>query len=61
MTLDLPVTIGTCGAPLTIAVAGTFAYRGAYPLAADAVRPGQPVPMRRLSKQSLPGEADDHE
>ncbi len=60
MTLILPVTIWTCGAPLAIAVAGTFAYR--------ALTLWLPMPfalvslpaLRRLSKQSLPGEADDH-
>jgi hypothetical protein len=60
MTLILPVTIWTCGAPLAIAVAGTFAYR--------ALTLWLPMPfalvslpaLRRLSKQSLPGQADEH-
>jgi uncharacterized membrane protein YbhN (UPF0104 family) len=59
MTLILPVTIWTCGAPLAVAVAGTFAYR--------ALTLWLPMPfalvslpaLRRLSKQSLPGEADE--
>jgi uncharacterized membrane protein YbhN (UPF0104 family) len=54
MTLILPVTIWTCGAPLAVAVAGTFAYR--------ALTLWLPMPfalvslpaLRRLSKQSLP-------
>jgi hypothetical protein len=58
MTLILPVTIWTCGAPLAIAVAGTFAYR--------ALTLWLPMPfalvslpaLRQLSEQSLPGEAD---
>jgi uncharacterized membrane protein YbhN (UPF0104 family) len=58
MTLILPVTIWTCGAPLAIAVAGTFAYR--------ALTLWLPMPfalvslpaLRRLSKQSVPGQAD---
>lgn len=57
MTLILPVTIWTCGAPLPVAVAGTFAYR--------ALTLWLPMPfalvslpsLRRLSKQALPGEA----
>jgi hypothetical protein len=55
MTLILPVTIWTCGAPLAVAVAGTFAYR--------ALTLWLPMPfalvslpaLRRLSRQSLPG------
>jgi hypothetical protein len=57
MTLILPVTIWTCGAPLAVAVAGTFAYR--------ALTLWLPMPfalvslpsLRRLSKQALPTEA----
>jgi uncharacterized membrane protein YbhN (UPF0104 family) len=56
MTLILPVTIWTCGAPLAVAVAGTFAYR--------ALTLWLPMPfalvslpaLRQLSKQSLPGD-----
>jgi hypothetical protein len=55
MTLILPVTIWTCGAPLAVAVAGTFAYRALtlwlpMPFALVSL----PAP-RRLSRQSLPG------
>lgn len=60
MTLILPVTIWTCGAPLPVAVAGTFAYR--------ALTLWLPMPfalvslpaLRRLGKQSVSGEADGH-
>ena len=52
MTLILPVTIWTCGAPLAVAVAGTFAYR--------ALTLWLPMPfalvslpaLRRLSKRA---------
>lgn len=61
MTLILPVTIWTSGAPLAVAVAGTFAYR--------ALTLWLPMPfalvslpaLRRLSKQSLPGDADEQD
>jgi hypothetical protein len=60
MTLILPVTIWTCGAPLAIAVAGTFAYR--------ALTLWLPMPfalvslpaLRQLGEKSLPAKPDEH-
>ncbi len=57
MTLILPVTIWTCGAPLAVAVAGAFAYRALtlwLPMPFALV--GLPA-LRRLSQQALPSEA----
>jgi hypothetical protein len=53
MTLILPVAIWACGAPLAIAVAGTFAYRALTLWLPMPFALGSLPTLRRLSKQSL--------